>query len=547
MIKHPNRILWTAIIVAWTFDFLFWEKSPGISFTLFVLITLGAGIFLAREEEKVPSRRSWWLLIPIIVFAAGTFLRREPFTTFTNYLLALGLMGVFTHSFRGGRWLNYSISDYAAVLFYLAVGALAKPVEILTRKKSVSENGEQPVGLPSGRWRRVLPVIRGLLIAIPVTAIFASLLAAADPIFGDYVADFIEIFKLENLPEYIFRGVYILILGYLLAGLYIHAFTNDKDQKLIGEEKPWVPTFLGFTEAAIVLGSLNALFASFVGIQFRYFFGGQSNIKVNGYTYAEYARRGFGELVTVAFFSLLLFLSLSTVSRRETPTQRKVFSGLGIGLVVLVAVILVSAFQRLLLYEGVYGFTRLRTYSHVFMVWLGILLAAMVVLELLKKQRAFALASLIASIGFVLTLNIINVDGLIVRQNVQRTLNGDGLSQDEETGQKSNGELDAYYLQSLSTDATLALIEAQGNHQLAAFDRNELAAILACQFTIMADERDQATWVSYHWADAHAWGLLKDHRDDFSAAQVYKNTYGAWWVMVNGDRRPCHYDPYVFD
>jgi hypothetical protein len=539
--------LWTAIIVAWAFDFLFWEKSPGISFTFFVLITLGAGVYLSREEGKLPTRHSWWLLIPIIVFAAGTFLRREPFTTFTNYLLVLVLMGVFAHTFRGGRWLNYSMSDYIAVFFYLTVSALAKPIEILTRKKTTVENGDEPGTPAPSRWVRIMPVIRGFVIAIPVVAIFASLLAAADPIFGDYLEDFVDIFKLQNLPEYIFRGVYILILGYLLTGLYIHAFTNTKDQKLIGEEKPWVPSILGFTEAAIVLGSLDALFASFVGIQFRYFFGGQSNIKVNSYTFAEYARQGFSELVMVAFFSLLLFLGLSTISRRETTRQRRTFSGLGIGLVGLIAVILVSAFQRLLLYEGAFGFTRLRAYSHVFMVWLGILLAAVVVLELLKKQRAFALASLIASIGFVLTLNIINVDGLIVRHNVQRALNGSGLSPDEGASQRLNGELDAYYLQSLSTDATLALTEAQGNPLLAAFDRNELAAILACQITVLADERDQATWVSYHRADARAWKILKDHRDDLSAAQVYQNEYGTWWVMVNGDHRPCRYTQYGFD
>ncbi|MCJ7702497.1 MAG: hypothetical protein MUO62_13020 [Anaerolineales bacterium] len=52
MVKHPNRILWTAIIVAWTFDFLFWEKSPGTSFAIFVGITLGAGLYLARVENQ---------------------------------------------------------------------------------------------------------------------------------------------------------------------------------------------------------------------------------------------------------------------------------------------------------------------------------------------------------------------------------------------------------------------------------------------------------------------------------------------------------------
>jgi hypothetical protein len=546
VIKRPNRILWTAIIVAWTFDFLFWEKSPGISFAVFVGITLGAGLYLAWVENKHLARASGWLLFPITIFALGTFLRREPFSAFTNYLLALVLMGVFAHTFQGGRWLNYSLSDYVAAFFYILVSALAKPIEIFSKVKSKSGVGDGPDPPPPSRWRRVLPVIRGLLIAIPIVGIFASLLAAADPIFADYLENFVEIFKLENLPEYIFRGVYILILGYLLTGIYIHAFTNNKDEVLIGEEKPWVPTFLGFTETTIVLGSVDALFATFVGIQFRYFFGGQINIKIDGYTYAEYARRGFGELVTVAVFSLLLYLGLSTVSRRKNTGQRRTFSGLGIGLVILVVVILISAFQRLLLYEQVYGFTRLRIYSHIFMAWLGILLAGVVVLELLKKQRTFALATLIATIGFVLTLNITNVDGLIVRQNIQRTLNGGKLTVSEDVGRSSTEELDAYYLQSLSTDATPALIEAQQNPQLKEEDRNELAAILACQITLMADELDQKTWFSYHWADARAWRYLEEHRDNFSAARVYKNQNGSWWVMVNGDRRPCRYDPYEY-
>jgi hypothetical protein len=98
--------------------------------------------------------------------------------------------------------------------------------------------------------------------------------------------------------------------------VYLHAATQSKDEKLVGEEKPVLPPFLGFTEAAIVLGSVAVLFAAFVYIQFQYFFGGQANIHIDGYTYSEYARRGFGELITVAVFSLLLILGRQW---RDTP------------------------------------------------------------------------------------------------------------------------------------------------------------------------------------------------------------------------------------
>jgi hypothetical protein len=534
VIKFPNRIRWAAIFVAWAIDFLFWEKSPGISFAVFVGIALGAGILLTWGENQRISRRAGWLFLPIILFAVATFIRSEPFTTLVNYLLVLLLMGILAHTLRGGRWGNYSLSDYVAVFFYLAWAAISRPIELLSAKKRDPQ--EESAGI--SRWQMALPFLRGFLIAIPILGLLTALLASADPIFAGYLDDFMAIFNLENLPEYIFRGFYILILAYLLSGIYLHALSHDKESNLIGEDKPWMPTFLGFTEAAIVLGSIDGLFITFVGIQFRYFFGGKTNIHLDGFTYAEYARRGFGELLLVAVFSLFLFFSLSTITRRETSGQRWSFSALGIGLVGLVAIILVSAFQRLLLYEQAYGFTRLRTYSHVFMIWLGVLLAALVGLELLKKQRCFGLAAMLVTIGFGLTLNILNVDRWIVVQNVQRVLEGNSLA-DIQTSEKPDDKLDTQYLQFLSADSVPAIIDAQQNTKLSQENRNELAAVLTCRINLMAEERRSDSWASYHWAKNDAWYQLMVHRMDFSAARAYQNQYGVWWVMVNGESFPC--------
>ena len=115
-------------------------------------------------------------------------------------------------------------------------------------------------------------------------------------------------------------------------------------------------------------------------------------------------------------------------------------------LVGLVAVILVSAFQRLLLYEAAYGFTRLRAYTHIFMLWLGVLLLVTAFLEGFGQLRYFALAPFLVCLGFGLTLNIVNVDAFIVRQNLAPPC--------------IKHELDAAYLASLSDDAAPALFEA---------------------------------------------------------------------------------------
>ncbi len=265
------------------------------------------------------------------------------------------------------------------------------------------------------------------MIALPVLAVFASLLASADAVFNSQLDIVLRQLAIENLPQYIFRLAYILVGAYALVGIFLHASTQSNDEKLLGEQKPLVAPFLGFTEASIVLGSVALLFASFVVIQVRYFFGGQANINIAGFTYSEYARRGFGELIFVAFFSLLMILGLGAVTRRESLAQQRVFSGLSAAIVALVMVMLVSAYERLILYETAYGFSRLRTYTHVALVWIGILLAAVVVLEILHHERRFAAAAIIAAAGFAFTLGVLNVDGLIVKENVRRAQQGQGF------------------------------------------------------------------------------------------------------------------------
>ena len=494
MKSNPTRFLWTVIALGWAFDFLFWKKAPGINFAIYVALCLITGILLLRADGHRPTRNTILLLPLIAFFTIITFLRREPLTIFLAVALTLFLMGLFAISFLGGRWPAYNLLDYLYGFLRLLGSMVARPLGFSVEvKQATSSNGEQ-TDVKKRDASQVWQVLRGLVIALPIVAVFAALLGSADVIFGQRLGEFIELFKLEKLPEYIFRLVYILIDGYALAGVFLHAASQSRDEKLVGEEKPVFPAFLGFIEAAIVLGSVAALFATFVFVQFQYFFGGQANIQIDGYTYSEYARRGFGELVTVAFFSLLLILIASSITRRETEKQRRVFSGLGIGIVALVIIMLISAFQRLLLYEAAYGFSRLRTYTHVFILFVALLLVAVVVLEILRRERLFALAALIASLGFVLSLGLMNVDGFIVRQNVARAVRGETF--------------DASYLTGLSTDAVPALAVAYRTQPLPESVKEGVGVALVCYTVELKRVKDPIPWQSFHFSSATAARIL---------------------------------------
>ena len=177
MIQKTARLWWVALLVGWSFDFLFWGKIPGVSMAIFVTITIVAGLWLAYREKRAPSRNSLWLLLPILLFAVGIFFRREPFTSFTNYLLVIFLMALLAQTFVGGRWLNYSLSDFVVGFLILLIHAISKPVGIFWMQNPEDQKDTLDNTSRSSRWQRALPILRGLLLAVPILLVFGALLA----------------------------------------------------------------------------------------------------------------------------------------------------------------------------------------------------------------------------------------------------------------------------------------------------------------------------------------------------------------------------------
>jgi hypothetical protein len=540
--KRPD-ILWLAVfVVAWCFDQLFWQKSPGISLPIFTFLMVGTGLLLAWLEKRMPVRITWLLLIPLVFFAIMFSVRLEIMSRFLSIMMTLGLLILLALTFRSGTWPDYSLLDYVAGLFVLGAGAVSHPLSFLLGNRKTNDPaaappaaageggaGALPVRQPSIFQRAyILPVIRGLLLALPILAVLTALLSSADPIFADQVKNIFRWFDLSKLTEYIFRGVYISLFAYLILGVYLHAYFHSQETRLIGKNVPWMSAFLGWTESTVIMGSIDLLFLIFVVIQFRYFFGGSANVNTTGYTYAEYARRGFSELVSVAVISLLVFLGLNTITRRTTQAQSRLFSILGTILVGLVIVILISAFQRLLLYEEAYGFSAVRTYTHVFIIWLGLLLLATVVLEWLHRSRAFALAALIACLGFAATLNLMNVDAFIARQNVYRTIPG--------------SELDVSYLEGLSTDATPTLAAFLQDSRLSADTRAQIGGVLACERAAAASLTNPGAqvWSSYNFSQGAAQAAFAKIDSALQAYPISTGERGELQVTVNQKTRPCN-------
>ncbi len=520
--RHPERIWISALLLSWLADQLFWGHDPGISFAIWVLLAI-VGLFLAAFwEGKRPAWASYPLAFLTLALAVGNVLRVEPFSRFLSAFLSMSCLALLAVTLLNGHWLLYRTGDYLVAGVKLFAATIVRGVGLLSGARPPSEAVE-PVKKQNAwqRIRQVFPYLRGLMLALPVLAILGGLLSAADPVFANQMHNLLSFLDVTRLPEYFFRLFYILIFTYVFCGVLLHAILPDPVEARPNPLEAWKTRFLGSTEAFIILGSVVAMFAFFLILQFRYLFGGQANISETGFTYSDYARRGFFELVWVAVLSLALSMGLGMITRRETPVRQRVLSALTMLLLGLVLLILASALQRLLLYENAYGFTRLRTYTHIFIPWLAVLLLAGVILEASGRSGHLGLAMFFVAAGFGITMLALNVDDLITRLNLARA--------------QSGAELDIETLSGLSSDAVPALGEAYRNAATPQV-RNRTGAALACHWIRLVSTPYRPDWRTYHPVEAAAAAYLSTL--DLRAYLV--DDGGAWHVQLNQETVYCN-------
>ncbi|MGH2605696.1 MAG: DUF4153 domain-containing protein [Anaerolineales bacterium] len=510
----PPRLALLGLALGLAFELLLDRRFVGVSFPLWIALSLAALLLASRLEGSHPARSPLTLIPLILFFSAMIAVRLEPLTSALNLAATLYLTAWLIRSYRIGDLAGYGWLDLALLPFTVPVEAAVRPWGPL------AETGRAVFGEAATR-SRAAAVVRGLALALPVAVVFAAILAGADLAFGDYLEQALRWLNLENILDWLRRGIVVLGVGVACLGALVASLRPAKLARRLGLDSWTIPPFLGLIEAAVVLATVDLLFAAFVAVQFRYLFGGHENIARLGYTYSEYARRGFGELLLVGVLSLAMILLLEAVTRRGRAGERRVFVGLSAALVGLVGAMLASAMTRLLLYESAYGFTRLRTYTHVAIVWLAFLFAAFLILLLRDRLRSFGLALAIAGLGISATLDGLGVDGFIVRQNGNRLEQG--------------GELDVLYLNQLSDEAVPDL-SALSMSAPAAF-RDDLLAGLACRRARLRADRPAMGWPGYHLARANAHAQLEALEPTLGEFAVKRPSSNPWtWSVVRDGR-----------
>jgi Domain of unknown function (DUF4173) len=388
----------------------------GVNALIWTALFIGATLFCGKRPLLFPA-------LCALGAAAGLLWRDADTLVMLDLLLLAVFLPMLALDARGVRLRSAGIVEVGAAVAFTGMQAAVGLPQLIGQDLSWSQ-------LPRGSARGAGVAVRGTIIALPALIVFGILLAAADPEFGRILRE-VGFFDFRQLFEHL---LVIAVIGAICAG-FLRAFVLSGAMPRVTR-----PSFLRLpaAEVTFALGLVNALFALFVALQFRYFFGAApSNL-------SDYARRGFFELVWVIALVVPMLLLLEWLVDKERGLG--MFRVMAVAQVALVFAIAFSAYHRMALYRDEFGLTRLRFYTTAFMLWVAVLLVWLVLTVLTGHRERFAIGVLTTAVIAVAILHAINPDALIVRTNLARA----------ETGRRS---LDERYTTSLSADAAGVILD----------------------------------------------------------------------------------------
>jgi len=229
---------------------------------------------------------------------------------------------------RDNTWL--SISIVCTALLVIALASLAAATEQRIDDLSLGatlRRGPRPDVVDSlgSSERAIFAVVRGVLVATPIVAVFWMLLASADDVFA-------EIANPSIIP--VARGVLFVVA--LPVFLVLCRFAMAGRASLPGPSR----RRFGVVESSIVLGAVSLLFSVFIALRLATL--GQ---ELSDAAWRGEVRSGFFQLLWVAALTVLLVLAIRQVA--GTPRLSGRLRTLALLTIGLAGVIDVLALQRI--------------------------------------------------------------------------------------------------------------------------------------------------------------------------------------------------------
>ena len=436
MKKHFGILGPACILYSCFYALCMYKNSSGITYPFFLAGSFWFYCFCFKKLEISLKKDSIFYMISILLLGLSTF------CTADGRVIAMNKAGVWvlTISFllhqvyKDENWTFGRYVGYVIAAVFGSLGQIARPFQDLTGHRR--ERGKKGSGI-------AIYIIIGITLGIPLFCVIWLLLMSADTIFYDITYGIAEKLFMGTVLEDGFGVLFTVIFMFFMA-YCIMAYLCKKTFSEEYRERKQTEAVLAIT----VLAPIMILYLVFCGIQIVFLFLGKMILE--GYTYAEYARQGFFQLLIVCIINLVLVL-VGHAYFKENKALKGMLTVVSLCTYIMIA----SSAYRMILYVQHYYLTFLR----IFVLWsllvLFILLTGVIVSIYKKSFPLFKYSMVVVTVCY-LALSFSHPDYWIAKCNLANLGNMENSSGGFFRSESYN---DYRYLAGLSADAAPALAE----------------------------------------------------------------------------------------
>lgn len=423
------------------FRFCVCETTGFVTTAVFILINTAAIVYMKKKGCKF-SASSGAAAALIYIFSTVYFITDNGFIKFLNTVFLI-LMGVFMVYTLGSSAENQKFPRFFPLVMLQA--ALSYPLEHFGRQPEAVVRS-----VKKGRLGGNIGfVIIGIVIAVPLTLVVGSLLMSADSGVEDMLAGIADFIASEEMFALIWQLIISVPIACYIFGM-IYANTHRDREKDVTEDgceralsrSRLIQNITVYTAVTPIC----LLYILYMISQAQYLMSAFSGTLPDGYSYAEYARRGFFELLAIVVINLVVVILINLLAKNggeNKPAALKLYSA---AICFFTLVIIASALSKMAMYISVYGLTELRVFTGWFMA-LCAFIFLFIIIKQFGKRLPLAKCVTITFIAMFALLAFGRPDYVIGVYNIEMSRAG------------KLEEYDSAYLLSLSDDAVQAYLE----------------------------------------------------------------------------------------
>lgn len=438
--EHAPYFLGMAAVYSICFTIAFYKNFIGLTFPLITAATLAVCVLFLKKNEIPLKKHSWLYIAGCLLLGISTVLTTNWFVIFFNTVGILLLLTVFMlrqvyddKAWGFGRYLINML-----FLYLNMVPELAAPFIHLSNYLKQYRKEEKTDNKTNNKTKYILI---GVLAGLPMLVVVIALLSSADQVFSRLIGETCyKLFSQVIISPNVCLVIFLMILGFFgiysfLSALLLNNMPQDK-----GDAKKRNPL-----TAITFLSMVTAVYVIFCVIQIVFLFTG-GLLLPKGYTYAEYARQGFFQLLFVCIFNLILVIFCMAVFERSRILKLLLllFSGC-------TYVMIASSAFRMILYILSYHLSFLRILVLWFLAMLVVLMSGVVTAVLRPEFGLFRYCTVVLAV-FYLAFSFARVDVIVAEYNMAQM--GEDISYE-----------DLEYLTYLSMDVVPALSRYTFEHK----------------------------------------------------------------------------------